>query len=272
MAIGASPEDLTLATAYQTLLVPALFTTWASRIADTLPLASGQRVLDVACGTGVLTLQLLRRVGDSGMVCGLDQDPGMLSVAAGIEPGVRWQLGSAESLPYPDHSLDAVTCHFGLMFFADRIKAIREMFRVLKPAGHIAIAAWASLEQIPVYACLVSLIERIAGQAAADIMRQPFCLGDHDTLTGLFHEAGYPNVHLSVQNGKARFPSVQTMMDIELRTKSWLPLGELVSTRMTEDQKQQIRDAAEQVLEQYCNASGELAFDTSAFIVTGNNT
>ncbi|HEX9756314.1 MAG TPA: methyltransferase domain-containing protein [Nitrospiria bacterium] len=106
----------------------------------------GQRVLDVACGTGVLAREASLRVGSSGAVFGLDLNPGMLHIAERHAPSIKWRQGRAESLPFPDQSFDTVVSQFGLMFFTDRPQALREMFRVLTPGGHLGIAVWDSLD------------------------------------------------------------------------------------------------------------------------------
>ena len=119
---------------YDDFFVPALFADWAPRVADAAGVEAGQRVLDVACGTGVLTRELARRVGPASVV-GLDPNEGMLAVARRRTPKVDWRRGHAEALPFGDRSFDVVTCQFGLMFFQDRAAGLRQMWRVLRPGG-----------------------------------------------------------------------------------------------------------------------------------------
>src|SRR5687768_9630852 len=178
--------------AFENLFVPALFQEWAPRVCSAAKLRAGDRVLDVACGTGVVAREAARRVGPAGSVTGLDLNLGMLAVAKRLRPDIVWRQGDAGSLPFDAGAFDAVVSQFGLMFFADRVGAIREMARVLAPGGRLAVAVWDSLDRTPAYAAEVALLERMAGPAAADALRFPFCLGDTGQLAGLFSAAGLP--------------------------------------------------------------------------------
>ena len=174
------------ATNYEEAVVPALMSEWAPRVAAAAGIRPGHRVLDVACGTGVLSRVVAEAVGPAGSVTGLDVDPGMLTIAARAAPGISWHRGVAENLPFRDATFDAVVSQFGLMFFQDRSRALREMWRVLRPGGRMAVAVWASLEDTPAYAAEVELVERMAGPAAANVLRSPFVLGDRAVLERTF--------------------------------------------------------------------------------------
>jgi ubiquinone/menaquinone biosynthesis C-methylase UbiE len=163
---------------YEEFFVPALFLEWAPRVADAAQIAPGQKVLDVACGTGVLAREAARRVGPGGAVTGLDRNEGMLAVARRKSPHIDWQLGMAEALGFADGTMDAVVSQFGLMFFEDRRAALREMWRVARPGGRIAVAVWAALESAPGYAAMTDLLQRLFGDRIADALRAPFTLGD----------------------------------------------------------------------------------------------
>src|SRR5262245_45203551 len=150
------------AAAYEELLVPALFQEWTARLIDRAEIQPSHRVLDIACGTGVLARAAAVRVTHSGSVVGLDPAPGMLAVAKRLAPEIEWQPGTAESLPFPAESFDVAVSQFGLMFFTDRRQAIREMLRVVTRGGRIGVVVWDSLENIPAYAAEVALVHRIA--------------------------------------------------------------------------------------------------------------
>ena len=263
MKLGASPAEKAAAAAYEELHVPALFRQWAPRVADAARIQAGDRVLDVACGTGVLAREAATHVGDGGLVAGLDAAPGMLAVAEKLAPKIEWRVGLAESLPYATESFDAVVSQFGLMFFRDRTAAIREMLRVLTPGGRMAVAVWESLERSEAYPLEVALLERLAGRQAADALRAPFVLGDRSELETLFAGAGASSVDVVTHHGTARFPSIRTMVEADLR--GWLPV---MGVTLTEEKIESILSEAEQVLSQYVTDEGVVEFDAPAHIVT----
>lgn len=205
------------ATIYQEQIVPALMEEWAPRVAAAAELRPGQRVLDVACGTGVLTRAAALHTGPSGVVIGLDLSPRMLAVAARLSPTLTWQEGSAEQLPFPDESFDAVVSQFGLMFVSDPTLALREMMRVLKPGGRLAVAVWASLGDTPAYGAEVAVVERLAGASAGVPLRAPFLLGDQPRLAEHFRAAGIAGAAIGLHQGRGVFPSIRTMVELDLR-------------------------------------------------------
>ena len=252
------------ARAYEALFVPALFAQWASRVADVAQLQPGQSVLDVGCGTGILAREAHTRITPSGRAVGLDRDAGMLVVAEEQAPYIEWRQGTAEALPFPDKSFDAIVCQFGLMFFVDRKRALGEMVRVLRPGGRLAIAVWDSLEHTPAYAAEAELLERLAGAAAADAVRAPFVLGDSKRLVGELNNAGLAEVRIATLPGLARFPSIRVMIEAELR--GWLPVA---GVQLTEREIERILREAEVVFSPYVTLEG-MVFDTSALIAGGH--
>ena len=259
----ASQEEIAAATAYEELHVPALFQQWAPRVVEAAQIQSGHRVLDVACGTGIVAREAASRLGDEESVTGLDASSAMLAVAERLAPAINWQQGVAESLPFEDESFDAVVSQFGLMFFEDRPKALAEMIRVLAHGGWMAVAVWESLENSQAYPAEVALLEEIAGPRAADALRAPFVLGDRQELTTLFAGAGVVSVEIATHRGTARFPSIRTMVEADLR--GWLPV---MGVELAEDQIELILSEADGVLAGFVESSGQVVFDSPAHIVT----
>jgi len=246
---------------YEEFFLPALFQEWATRVADAAQLAPGQQVLDVACGTGVLAREAAKRVAPGGTVSGLDRNDGMLAVARRKAPDLTWKLGMAEALPFADRSFDRVVSQFGLMFFDDRVKALREMGRVLKRRGRLVVAVWNALETTPGYAAMVALLDRLFGQRVAGGLRAPFVLGDATVLRALFEEAGIADVEIRTQVGTARFPSIESWVHTDIR--GWTP-ADLIDDR----QYELLQREAAVALRRFVRADGTVAFDAPAHIVT----
>jgi len=263
MSEPASRAVIDAANVYEALFVPALFGPWAPRVADAARIAPGQRVLDVACGTGVLAREVAARVGPSGSVVGVDPNPGMLAVAERLAPEVAWRAGEAEALPFPDESFDAVVSQFGLMFFADRGVALREMLRVTVRGGRLAVAVLDALEHAPAYAAEVELLAEFAGTPAADALRAPFALGERERLATLFAEAGAASVAIETRLGQGRFPSIRTMVEADLL--GWMPA---VGVVLTEEVVERTLQEAERALAPWVTADGAVEFDLPAHIVT----
>jgi ubiquinone/menaquinone biosynthesis C-methylase UbiE len=118
---------------YEEFFVPALFREPAQHVARAADIRRGQSVLDAACGTGVLAREAVGATGN-------DRNDGMLAAAKRLAPGINWQRGLAEALPFADRSFDRVFSQFALMFFDDRAAALREMRRVMKPGGRMHAA------------------------------------------------------------------------------------------------------------------------------------
>lgn len=258
-------EAIAGAEAYESLHVPALFGEWAPRVLDAAGVGPGHHVLDVACGTGVLARAAAERVGDDGSVTGVDPNPGMLTVAARLHDGIDWQEGAGEDLPFEDESFDRSLSQFGLMFFRDRARAIREMLRTLRPGGRLAVAVWDSLERSPAYSRAVKLLDRMAGPEAADALRAPFVLGDRAELQSLVEGAGAVSIRAITPVGRADFPSIRAMVEADLR--GWLPV---MGVHLEEDLVLAILEEAERELGEFVTGSGRMQFDSPAHIVSAH--
>jgi ubiquinone/menaquinone biosynthesis C-methylase UbiE len=187
---------------YERLLVGPLFAPWAERLIDRVPLADSARVLDVACGTGIVSRLVRRRTSGAARVVGVDLSPAMLAVARGIEPAVEWREGPADRLPVgDDERFDVVFCQQGMQFFSDRAAAAREMRRVLVPGGRVAVAVWRSLEENPLFRDLGAAAEPLLGP----IVDARHGFDDADALARLLLDAGSSDVRAEPLTIEVRF-------------------------------------------------------------------
>ena len=246
---------------YEQFYIPAIFGEWPPRLLDAAEVAPGHRVLDVACGTGVLAREAQSRVGKTGTVVGLDINEGMLAVARSKAGEITWKTGNAENLPYATDSFDRVFCQFGLMFFEDRVKAISEMLRVVRPGGRIGVAVWAPLKETPGYAIVAEILRELFGEEAAKSMEFPFCLGDIDVLRSLFDKAGAREISLQTLNGKTRFDSLDSWIYTDIR-------GWTLADIIDDEGYQRFKRQAPERLSQFVLADGAVEFRAPAHIVT----
>jgi ubiquinone/menaquinone biosynthesis C-methylase UbiE len=261
---GSAPE------VYERELVPVMFGVWAPILVELAQPRPGERVVDAACGTGIVARTAATRVGSTGSVVGVDLNPGMLSVARSVASTdlrsgapIQWQEASADKLPLPDGSFDVVYCQLGLQFFADRAAALREMRRVLGAKGRLALMVWRGIHESPGFAVLAEALERHVGQSAATIMRAPFGLSNADELEALVRAAGFQNVAIQQRSGTVRLPSVDRFV---LSYVAGSPLAGPVSQADDSAREALITDVRN-ALEKY-TSSTELAFPISAHLLS----
>lgn len=247
---------------YDDQFVPALFGPWGPVLCDEAGIGQGQRVLDVACGTGALTVAAAARVAPGGAVLGLDANPEMLAVARRRHGGIEWCDGRAEALPFADADFDAVLSQFGLMFFDDRVAALREMQRVLRPGGRLVVAVCDALDRSPGYAALAALLERLFGRTVADAFRSPFVLGDEARLRTLCAEAGLVDAGIVRRQGTVRFASIDALVSTE-RACVWT-LGGLLD----EAQFERLRIESQGVFRPFVDAGGAVAFAMPVLLIS----
>jgi demethylmenaquinone methyltransferase/2-methoxy-6-polyprenyl-1,4-benzoquinol methylase len=147
---------------------------WRARAADLAAVGPGDRALDVATGTGDLAVELARRVGPSGEVVGSDFSEEMLALARRKAPSLRFELGNALELPYPDDAFDAVTVGFGARNFSDLERGLSEMARVVRPGGRVVVLEITTPQRPPLstffrvwFDRIVPLIGRLTGESLA---------------------------------------------------------------------------------------------------------
>lgn len=215
------------ASAYEKYLVPAFFSGCAEQLLELAAVKPGERVLDVATGTGIVARLAAERVGSEGKVTGTDVNEGMLAAASAAGPAaVEWRQADATSLPAADGSVDLVTCQQGLQFVTDRPAALHEMRRVLAPEGRVALAVWRGIEVNPAFVAVVDVLDRYVGTDAGMILREPFAGPDRADLHRLLTAAGFRAVRVRIGIVDVRFPSAREFLRREVAST---PLAEPVS-------------------------------------------
>lgn len=205
------------------------FRPWAQRLIGAAPPDPGDRVLDVACSTGLAARLAAARVGMSGQVTGLDSAPGMIAVArtacADIDPPVEWRVGDAQALPFPDAAFDLVISNQGLHFVGNPVGALGEMRRVLAGDGRLALGIWRPIEHQHGFRRLVEALEQHLSPRAGALrcVASPW---EREELRDLVTDVGFDDVRIGIDTGTMRFTSVEACL---LAQASGTPLGVAVS-------------------------------------------
>jgi ubiquinone/menaquinone biosynthesis C-methylase UbiE len=185
----------TAADLYQSFFVPSIARPVSGELLRTAGLRAGDRVVDVACGTGVVTRAAAEQVGPTGSVIGVDISAEMLAVA-GATPAagapISWQEADAESLPLPDRSCDVALCQMGLMFMENRAGAVAELHRVLAPGGRVVINTPGRIQ--PFFAAMEQAIVDNLGANLGAFVSAVFSMHDPSVLAGLLTDAGFADV------------------------------------------------------------------------------
>uniref|UniRef100_A0A2A3JSA4 Methyltransferase type 11 n=1 Tax=Alloyangia mangrovi TaxID=1779329 RepID=A0A2A3JSA4_9RHOB len=163
----------------------------------------------------------------------------------------------AEALPFDDDAFDAVTCQFALMFFEDRVQALREMRRVCHPGGHVAVSVFDPWEDSPGYRDLIPLLGEVMGPEAAEALKAPFCLGAAGDLEALLKEAGLGAAQRIHKTGQVRHASLAGWLDTEIG-------GWTLADMATPEIMAALKTAAEDRLGRYRNSDGTVSFDAPA--------
>src|SRR5262249_38873069 len=141
----------TIPATYDRILGPVLFEPYAGDLVARLPAGDGLRVLEIACGTGIVTRALDKALAGRATIVATDLNAPMVEFAhnAVASRAITWQQADAQALPFADGSQDVVLCQFGYMFLPDKVQGFRETRRVLTPGGLLIANVWTSLDANP---------------------------------------------------------------------------------------------------------------------------
>ncbi len=147
------------------------------------------------------------------------------------------------------------------MYFPDRSAALKEMVRVLKPSGRLAIAVWGPHERATSYVILTEITQRRCGQAAADVLTAPFALGDKDMLLDLCNTAGIHDAVVALREGTMTYPTIEVFVETEVK-------GSPLEALLDAENYQGLMQEAQEKLQQFCVKGGEVIMPMDAFIIT----
>ena len=259
-------QDLNPAVAvYDKELVPWLFEHWGEPMVDLVAPEPSSRILDLACGSGLIVRHLLGRLGESGTVYGVDIDSAMLAYAATTveDSRVSWHESDAARLPFESGSVDRVSCHQGLQFFPDRLAALAEVRRVLKAGGRVAVATWGKLEDNPWPVALSSAVGQLLGDDVGAGMSVVCDLGDPLEVGELLAGAGFEEIRVDQRSQTATHRDVRAAAVGQLAA---LPSGSAISELSREHQTELVGLISD-LLSDHLDTTGRLSVrSTSNFV------
>jgi len=209
---GSGPE------AYERYMVPIHCMTLPEDLIERVKVQPREHVLDIACGTGIVSRYAALRVGSLGRVTGVELNPAMIDVArkaAAYIDQIDFLVGSALELPVADAHFDVALCQQAIMFFPDRERAIQEMHRVLKPGGRVGLNVFRTPEFVPSFAYLIQALEKHASPTAAEFMRVPFVMESVAQMRSLFEQAGFMDIEVIIRIDTLRYPSLKHLVRYE---------------------------------------------------------
>jgi ubiquinone/menaquinone biosynthesis C-methylase UbiE len=254
--MGSSGVDTTAAQAYERYLAAPLNGDMAMRLTDLARAAPGNRLLDVACGTGIVARSAAPKVAPGGSMVGVDFDPAMITLAPTLvekPPGVdlEWHCASAEDLPLPPDSVDIAFCLQGLQYFPDATRCLAEIHRVLKADGRFLGAVWTALEDCKGQHAIAKALQKRDIDVSAIVKAYSF--GNPDRVRRLAADAGLRDLDLQCHAFTAGFASTGAF--INAFTEGAMSSRAAIA-KVPDTEKAAFLDDIERTLAPYANGTG----------------
>ncbi len=178
---------------YERQKVPGMFKPLANAVLARVPVASDERIVDLACGTGIVARLAAAGLGPGARITGADLNPGMIRAARALTAAegerFHWHEADVSHLPFPDGAFSLAFCQQGLQFFPDKPAALREIARVLAPAGRLALTVWSEIP--PLFEAIAAALARHFDADLAARGLAPFAFRDETVIAGLILDAGF---------------------------------------------------------------------------------
>ena len=182
---------------YEEQKVPAIFRPLALETLHALEVRDDDQVLDVACGTGIVGREVMKRLGPNGFVAGVDLNAGMINVARELtssDDRFEWHVADVTAMPFDANSFSLTICQQGLQFFPDEDAALREMQRILRPSGRIAITVWAGASEF--FKSLAAALSRHVSEDVGQKSLAPFQYAGMASLPDRLSEIGFEGMNV----------------------------------------------------------------------------
>ena len=251
---------------YERIVARHILGAWAPALVDTAHVARGARVLDLACGTGVVARIAAQRAGVEGQVFGVDLNPAMVSVARSLPAPegarINWLEGSALAIPLGDASIDVVLCQQGLQFFPDRARALREIRRVLDRGGRLALSVWNSAGLYNT--AVAKALARFAGKEIASRFHASRNAPGKGELERLTLGAGFSDVDVRISRMRVRLPALDRFV---LEHLAATPVAASVAALDLES-RQSIGVSVMREMQSFSDGDG-VTYPEETYVVTG---
>jgi ubiquinone/menaquinone biosynthesis C-methylase UbiE len=206
---------------YEQFSVPTGTGPAARGMLDRIELNASDRILDAACGTGIVARLIVESGSKIASIVGLDLNESMLEVARKLEPGssfpITWQQGDLCALPFSDHEFDVVICNHGFQFVPKKALALTEIKRVLANDGRFVFTVWSA--EAPINVAIANSIRTHIGEDLAKAVLAPFAYRDLPTIQKLLNDAGFQSIAIQELTITRRLPAIETVaMDVIKRS------------------------------------------------------
>jgi len=250
------PLDTTAAEAYEKYILPTFMLRMGMDAVEVAAPRPGERVLDVACGTGLGARLVASRIAPGGTLDCLDFDPAMIAVARGradCPPEVRlnWHCASALSMPFEDQAFDLMFCLQGLQFVPDPAAALGEMRRVAKPGARLIVTVWSAIERCMGHHLVMRGLER--RNVDPSPMLKAFALGKAEQLIALAGGAGFGGASVREFPGRVQFRSARHFVEA---LAAGAVAARIALSRLPEDQRADFFEEMESEFQPYREGTG----------------